>query len=276
MKKRELLTIGEAIVIYDIHQQRQVYLRCEKYTLRRLLAHCGERLPLAQLRPFTILAYLGTRSIADSSRAREINTIASWWTWIARMYPEEGLTDNPCKALSRAYTPTHRYARIYDNHPLWQALPSQKWDVRWIITSLHDTGIRPGELAGVRFVDIDISRRQMHIPHSKTRQRDVPLSSAMVRLLNERSEPVQYPRLRILQTWPRYRLSRLCKDVHILPYDLRKNWIAYAMEQNISMRVISDITGTAPATLTRFYCGPSPQQAAAAVELISGRDPKCV
>lgn len=97
----------------------------------------------------------------------------------------ELLDDNPCRRVKKLRTANQRVRYLTDaeERELFKALKGQDW-VKDIIVMAINTGMRRGELFDLKWFDVDLNRRIVHVRQSKSgRPRTIPLNATAQTLL---------------------------------------------------------------------------------------------
>ncbi|HYX27427.1 MAG TPA: site-specific integrase [Pyrinomonadaceae bacterium] len=106
----------------------------------------------------------------------------------------ELLDDNPCRRVKKLRTANQRVRYLTDaeEKELFKALEGQDW-VKDIIVMAINTGMRRGELFDLKWFDVDLNRRIVHVRQSKSgRPRTIPLNATTQTLLAGLPKTSQY------------------------------------------------------------------------------------
>jgi len=126
------------------------------------------------------------KTVAPATIIRELNTI-SHAIDTARREWNINLAQNPCKLVRCPSPPKGRTRRLEGNEEQLLLAAADKGRVpylRPLIELAVETGMRRGELLGLRWEHIDLERRVAHLPLTKNgTSRDVPLSTRAVETL---------------------------------------------------------------------------------------------
>jgi integrase len=190
----------------------------------------------------TCVASVGTNSgIVSGNRARA--TLSAFFTWAMG----EGLVEtNPVIGVNRGEEKSRK--RVLDFTELrliWNALPDS--DFGAIMRLLMLTGQRAGEIAGLRWSEIDLQQRLISLPEARTknkREHDIPLSDAardiiaQQRRRNDRelifgAATGQYNGWnRSMETLNKRIAEAVHRSLsHWTPHDLRRSFATHAAEQ---------------------------------------------
>jgi integrase len=106
----------------------------------------------------------------------------------------ELLDDNPCRRVKKLRTANQRvrYLTNAEEKSLFKALEGQDW-VKDIIVMAINTGMRRGEIFDLKWFDVDLNRRIVHVRQSKSgRPRTIPLNATAQMLLTGLPKTSQY------------------------------------------------------------------------------------
>lgn len=159
------------------------------------------------------------------------------------------------------------YEKIRDAGHQWFTLINQ------IVLFTIETGLRRGELARTRREYVDVGRRVMHVPKSKTdwitgkKGRVVPLSPMALQIYE--SLPVQYIDGTVFGMKPEsisQAFERLCEDQGIKGlrfHDLRHEAISRWFEKGFRIEEVSAMSGHKDWRSLKRYTHPDPEKLAA-------------
>jgi len=136
-----------------------------------------------------------------------------------------------------------------------------KMTLRWrlAVVTLEQTGMRLGELTGLRWEDVDVVQSRFRLPRQRTktaRPRWVPVPRWLMSVLEER-----IPREdRLGRVFPRIEgrqlataIRRACKDAgvaHYSPHDLRHRRISIWQGHGVPPRQLAELVGHARSSMT--------------------------
>ena len=106
----------------------------------------------------------------------------------------ELLDDNPCRRVKKLRTANQRVRYLTDAEEteLFKALKGQDW-VKDIIVMAINTGMRRGEIFDLKWFDVDLNRRIVHVRQSKSgRPRTIPLNATAQTLLAKLPKTSEY------------------------------------------------------------------------------------
>ncbi len=124
------------------------------------------------------------------------------------------------------------------------------------------TGCRRGEILTLRWQDVDLERRCLHLPDSKTGQKTVYLNTAAIQVL-EAIEPVDgnpyvlpgskpgAPQAKFQSTWERIRSQAGLDDLRL--HDLRHTFASIGVNAGLSLPVVGKLLGHTQVTTTERY-----------------------
>jgi integrase len=123
------------------------------------------------------------------------------------------------------------------------------------------TGCRRGEITGLRWSEVDLERRLLHLEDSKTREKPIYLSPGAVELLRRvpriRHNPFVIaggggkPSSAIGKTWVRVRERAGLLDVRL--HDLRHTYASVGVGTSIGLPIIGKLLGHTQASTTARY-----------------------
>ena len=200
--------------------------------------------------------------MAPATAIREINTIShaldiaqrEWGIHLAR---------NPAKLVRRPSAPKGRTRRLEgdDEANLLAACDTGRnpWMKPLVILAV-ETGMRRGEILGLRWEHVDLERRIVHLAITKNGDsRDVPLSTratdTLVGLMQqperdaERVFPVSDNAIRL--AWEHLRVRAGVGDLHI--HDLRHEAVSRLFEKGLDIMEVSTISGHKTLTMLKRY-----------------------
>lgn len=246
----------------------------------KLIAAIGD-LPLAKLGPIHYDRFISERGkvISPTTLNIELRTIkaglkmAAKWKIVSRS-PFEGMKSNKVPDKQVRYFSREELRKLVDTI-------SQSW-LKDVVMFAALTGMRRSEILSLRWEQVDLGRRVLHIENSdefrtKTRKRrSIPLSSIVLSLLVRRKQEIsEYvfskdgerisPHL--VSRWTRRYIDKLgfSGDLHF--HSIRVSVGSYLAEQGISIYHISRLLGhTNVRTTEAFYAHVQPAALSEAVE----------
>ena len=228
--------------------------------LRRDICHRT----LAMLNSADIAAYRDERlkTVAPATVIREINTISHAIDVAQREWGIH-LNRNPAKMVRRPSAPKGRNRRLQDDEEQRLLAACDVGRNRWmkpLIILAIETGMRRGEILGLRWQHVDLERRIVHLPDTKNGEpRDVPLSiratETLAGLMNlperdaERVFPVSADAIRL--AWEHLRDRAGVGDLHI--HDLRHEAVSRLFEKGLDIMEVSTISGHKTLSMLKRY-----------------------
>lgn len=232
-----------------------------------------------------ILPTLGQRKVKDISRAdvakllmemaetpamaNKVGTLLSKAFNLAEVWGWRPEGTNPCRHVDRyqedgrerylAESELRRLGQVLDKAEReWESDPRALVAIRLLIF----TGCRSAEILGLRWQDVDLERRCLHLPDSKTGKRTVLLNSAAVAILEglERAKgevfviPGDKPgthRSSLQAVWERIRQEAEIPDVRI--HDLRHTFASFGVNGGQNLNVVGRLLGHSKITTTQRY-----------------------
>lgn len=202
------------------------------------------------------------KTVAPATIIRELNTIShaldvaqrEWGIHLAR---------NPAKLVRRPSAPKGRTRRLEGDEEVKLLAAADRGRNPWmkpLIILAVETGMRRGEILGLRWEDVDLERRIAHLSITKNGEsRDVPLSSRAVETLTglmqqpdrhpERVFPVSGNAIRL--AWEHLRQRAGVGDLHI--HDLRHEAVSRLFEKGLDIMEVSTISGHKTLTMLKRY-----------------------
>lgn len=206
--------------------------------------------------------------------------LAEVWDWRAE-------NSNPCRHVARypecrreRYLSSAELTRLGEALTEAEAVGSEGPYVVGAIRLLALTGARLGEILTLRWTHVDLERRMLVLPDSKTGRKTVYLSSPAVDLLaglpRLAGNPFVIPGGRagahlvnLEKPWGRIRSRAGLTDVRI--HDLRHSYASLAAAHGLSLPIIGRLLGHARASTTERYAHLAAEPLREANELIGAR-----
>jgi integrase len=257
----------------EYHEKRGLNANSRKQLWIRLEAHLfpvfGAQ-PAMAIKSHIVDNYVETRrldGVSDATIARELTDLKSILNWSVKRSPPL-ITVNPIAAYSKPRTrnpiarpPTTREAlRILD-----KARPHLK---RAILLSWY-LGLRPGavELLSLCWDAVNWESRRLLVTSAHKggpQAREVPIHPELYHQLKRwRTEDRKHGRRHIVHYYGRavksigraWRAAVKAAKIGraIRPYDLRHHFVTKALEGGADLKSLSEVVGSSPATLLKFY-----------------------
>lgn len=227
------------------------------------------------------LAHLATDHeppLAPRSIARRLSTLRRWCAWLRR-HGHLGVDPTAGLSAPKGEARLPRVLRADELHQLLEDPPAAVADdppairVRddAIAELLYGSGLRVGELVGLRTGDVDLARRAVTVLGKGSRQRRVPLSppaaTALARWLDglrdELVDPAAPPSERDRLFWNRRRRPMTARDVRRVldrrspvpthPHALRHTFATHLLDGGADLRAVQELLGHADLTTTQRY-----------------------
>lgn len=251
----EKMTLGELLARYcsEITPTKRS-AHSERARLNALLTRDVSYKTIAKLTSADLAAYRDARlkDVAPATVVRELNTIShaidiaqrEWGLWVPR---------NPAKLVTRPRVPQGRKRRLEagEEQRLLDACDRGRNPLlKPLIVVALETGMRRGELLGLRWEHVDFERRTAHLPLTKNGDaRDVPLSSratgTLQALFRDRGNdaalvfPMTGNAVRL--AFEHLRLRAGLADFHF--HDLRHEAVSRLFEKGLNIAEVSAISG---------------------------------
>jgi integrase len=251
----ERTTLGELLTRYrdEITPTKRSALT-ERHRLAGMLRRDICHRVIAKLTSSDLARYRDERLqlVAPATVVRELNTIShaldvaqkEWGFWLPR---------NPAKDVRRPKTPRGRTRRLEsgEQERLLDACDRGRTPLlRPLIVLALETAMRRGELVGMRWADIDLQRRVVHLQLTKNGDsRDVPLSILATRTLvslasqpHSSTDPV-FPMSgnAVRLAFEHLRVRAAMPGLHF--HDLRHEAVSRLFEKGLNIAEVSAISG---------------------------------
>jgi integrase len=251
----EKTTLGELLARY--RREVSPIKRSARSEQARIGAMCRRDIchrTLAKLTSGHIAGYRDERlqSVAPATVIRELNTIShaleiaqrEWGYWLPR---------NPVKMVRRPTVPQGRKRRLEDGEEerLLAACDRGRTPLlKQLVILAIETGMRRGELLGLRWEHVHLTKRIVHLPLTKNGEsRDVPLSRRATDTLTTLSRhkrpnvdlvfPMTGNSVRL--AFEHLRVRANMSDFHF--HDLRHEAITRLFERGLNIAEVSAISG---------------------------------
>ncbi|GIQ76222.1 integrase [Bradyrhizobium sp. RD5-C2] len=234
--------------------------RVEDAVLARMLRDPICKTPLSQLGVPEFAGYRDRKliEVAPTTLKRQLNPIQHMFE-VAKRDWAIPIRDNPVKSLRFVATPRLRTRRLYPGELDRLIKATRKCRTPLIASIIRfalATGMRRGEIASMRWHDVDVKRRRLTIPRTKNgHARTIPLSNAAIWTLPKRSKP---DNLVFTMTGNAIHLA-FGRAVHrakidgLRFHDLRHEAISRFFEQGLTIPEVAMISGHRDATMLLRY-----------------------
>ena len=264
-KLAENTTLGEILTRYrrEITPTKRS-AKTEAIRINAMLRRDVCHRTLALLSSADIAAYRDERlqTVAPATIIRELNTISHALDIAQREWGIH-LVRNPAKLVRRPSAPKGRTRRLEGDEEVKLLAAADKGRNPWmkpLIILAVETGMRRGEILGLRWEHVDLERRIVHLPITKNGDsRDVPLSTRAMETLTglmqqpnrdaERVLPVSADAVRL--AWEHLRQRAGVGDLHI--HDLRHEAVSRLFEKGLDIMEVSTISGPKTLTMLKRY-----------------------
>ena len=249
--------------------------------LRTLVRHFGKRL-LGSLTPYDVERYRAARrtEVAGPSVNRELALLKSMYGKPARW--GFSAVENPVKGVP--YYPERQRERILGEDEGRRLVAACGESARPVVVVALQTGMRLSEILGLRWEDVDFTRRCIRIERSKNnRPRKVPMNSAVRELLlgiRGGESPFVFTktgsaeRLRCVRT----AFGTACRRAGLEGlrfHDLRHTFATNLVMGGVDLVTVKEILGHSDIAMTVRYSHPSDARKMEAVERLAARDKPC-
>ncbi len=155
--------------------------------LKRFAQYVGEEKPLEVINTQVIRNFLASKrreGLTASSIDTYFRTLHTFWKWATKEY---ALSDNPMQGVDRPHVPKRLPPYLTDKEcqqMLQAAKKSRNPERDWaILLTLFDTGIRAGELVGLRVKDVNFEMGTITVYGKDTEERCIPIGKVTVTAL---------------------------------------------------------------------------------------------
>lgn len=244
----------------------------EIYRLRLLKSFPLFQSNITEVSPKRIASWRDYRlqQVSPSTVNRELNLISSIITMAIKEW-EIPMAVNPVHMIRRPKNPNSRNRRICMSEQMaiisalgWngEICPEtpRQW-VAWGFLVAIETAMRRGELMSMRWRNVHLDERYIHLPSTKNgEERDVPLSSEAIRLFSllkrGRDDDVLIPLLsgRFTKTFIDAKRSVGLDDIHF--HDTRREAATRLSEKLSNVLELSAVTGHKTLSILKVYYRP--------------------
>lgn len=190
-----------------------------RYHLKRFREELGH-LRLGDLTPRVLTQWRDNRlrAVKSSTVARELSTLGGVFSWAIKD-KMIAIAENPVRGIRRPQPGRARDRRLYPGEEefllsclasrsaisggekrtgLYSVGPKNPW-VRVAVLLALETAMRQGELVSLTWGNVDLEERTAKLPQTKNGDsRDVPLSTAAIKILREIRPPDPRPETRVV------------------------------------------------------------------------------
>jgi len=156
-------------------------IKVEGYKLGMMRRSKLAKMSLANIRSTDIAKYRDERIkvVAANTVKNELNTLSAVFECVRL---EWGINiTNPVRGLKRPPAPPGRNRRLYQGEQeklIASCIKSRAWYLHCIVVLAIETGMRLGEMAGLRYTDIDLEAQTAYLHDTKNGEsREIPLST---------------------------------------------------------------------------------------------------
>lgn len=196
-----------------------------------------------------------------------VKLVSSMYSWGERQgYLPEGHL-NPCKGIR--YFPSHRRDRWIQGEEMARLIESVDAEediyVRAAIMLLILTGCRKSEILNARWEDVNIERKELRLPETKSGcAQMVPLSAPAIEILqglprmagNPHVIPGERPgahRVNVSKNWDRIRERAGLPDLHL--HDLRRSYGSILASDGVPLQIIQRLLRHSSIHVTQAHYG---------------------
>jgi len=270
-------TFDELAKIYiDYAKTNKLSWTRDEYSIKRLSQNfAGKR--LEQISPLLIEKYKNAR-VKEVSVATLNRELACLKHMFSKAIEWQLYTSNPVKAvkLFKEHNQRLRYLTVGEVHRLIGELPVHLKPV--VQCALH-TGMRRGEILGLKWDDIDLKQRLIFVRNSKNGEgREIPLAVELLRELRSLSKTGEYvfsldghSRIQSIRTgFENARKRARISDFTF--HDLRHTFASHLVMSGVDLLTVKELLGHKSINMTLRYSHLSPAHKRKAVELLKFSD----
>ena len=281
---REAETMKELINLYlDRHARPHKSPRSVKDDLSLINQHVIPRLGRRQVKEITRQDILNLHHDLEDTPIRANRTLAllSKMFSLAEEWGQRPSGSNPCFRVKRykenkrkRYLSGEEFARLAEALNKGEEKGTESPFTVGAIRMLIFTGMRLGEVLGLKWDYVDFEGARLNLPESKTGAKSLPLTEPALRLLAgmPRLEGNEYvfcgakpgrPLVNLNKAWRRIRARAGIPDVRM--HDLRHSYASIGAAAGLGLPMIGSLLGHTQAATTQRYAhlADDPQRAAA-------------
>lgn len=166
LEPQQELTLYRAVETYVNTSERNRTVR-KRYAIDRLLEYFGEDTPLHEIKVSDIRKYRNQRVSADVSSGTINIQIAALSGIFREQVDQELMEFNPCSRVKKL---PGKQVDVYISFKDFQKILSVSDWLRPIITMLFYAGMRPAEVHGLDWTEVDFSRWMIVLPLFRTKE----------------------------------------------------------------------------------------------------------
>jgi excisionase family DNA binding protein len=246
--------------------------RTDRYRLKALRLHFGKA-KLKEIAAEAIIEYRAQRmkaGLRKSSTNREMALLKTMFNWAI----QEGLLDvNPVRKIKFYSELDNVRDRLLSEEEEERLLATIAPHARlFIVVALH-TGLRFGEIKGLKWKDVSFEKAQLKIENTKSKKaRFVPINSMLLELLkNLKTEDGDSPDVfRVKDVHKAFENACSRAGIEGLTFhDLRRTFGTRLIEKGVDIVTISKLYGHSSVLVTQRYLHPRDMLSREAVELLA-------
>jgi integrase len=270
------VTLGQAVERYLAAKARKRSLAHDALYLRQLGAALGADVPLADVTAARISAWKAERLAATNPKTGEpyaaatINRPLATLRHLLRLAHEDGLlAEMPRVRLEREPQGRIRWLEPDEEARLMAACRgSRNPHLAGIVTVALETGMRRGELLGLAWERVDLSRGVIRLEVTKSgRRREVPMRRAVYDVLASTPGPREgrvWRQLRVRSAFETAVVAAGLDDFRF--HDCRHHFASWFVMRGGSLQALKELLGHADLKMTLRYAHLSPDHLRAEVE----------
>ena len=269
------ITVADIVVRYrDEIVPRKRGADREALTLNAFLRHPLARVALCEVTVGMVSAYCAERlrRVKPGTMNRELDILRHAFT-IARRSWDVPLVQNAFADVVRPKGSAPRERRLYSGEQeriLSACVRCRNPYIRFLVQIALETGMRRGEILNMRWHDVSVEKRTLHIPVTKNgHARTIPLSGvalALLRDLRDYCGPSSERVLPITENTAKMAWKRLVKRARLENlrfHDLRHEAISRFFEKGLNVPEVALISGHRDPRMLFRYTHPRAEDVAA-------------
>lgn len=244
----------------------------DKMATRNLLGFCGN-LELKEITSFKLEQYKNARfkGVSKATVNREFTTLKHMFGMAVKW---GHLHNNPAQGVRKFKEPAGRLRYLSDKEVENLVRECKPGYFRMVILLALNTGMRKGEILGLKWADVDFENRLIHIDKTKTNERrDIPINDLLHEALRQYKEHIREERLFKYEDIKRS-FHSACKRAGIENFrfhDLRHTFASHLVMGGVDLATVKDLMGHKNIAMTLRYSHLSPDHRAGAVNILAGK-----
>lgn len=186
------------------------------------------------------------------------------------------LESSPLKNVKKFKEPNFKF-RVLTLEEMKALIDVAENHLKPIVIIALNTGMRRGEILGLKWENINLSKRSIHVEDSKAgRARDIPMNSLVIEALSTIPQDSEYIFFNPMTGRPiqdvKKAFKTACENAKIKDlrfHDLRHSAATRMVEAGVDLVTVSKILGHSSIQMTMRYAHPTPENMRMAVEKLA-------